>query len=261
MFSIPIYGHRGCRALYPENSLEGFQHALNLGIQGIELDVVISKDGNVVVSHEPWMHKFYCTLPNSEDITEEHNLFQMDYKNIKKFDTGSKFYLPFPLQEKLPTYKPLLKEVLHFCNDLEEDFLIILELKSETKWINKYQPILIEYVQLVESVLRNIGCNHRLLIQSFDSQILNTYYHFYPYHCFGLLVENNYSVEQNLSFLNFTPHFYNQEFTYYTENQIKHLHSLNIRTIAWTVNDYNVGRKLEEWNIDGIITDNPLTFM
>ena len=140
MFSTPIYGHRGCRALYPENSLEGFQHALNLGIQGIELDVVISKDGHVVVSHEPWMHPRYCQAPNHREITQEYNLFQMNYEEIKTFDTGSKFYLPFPLQEKLPTYKPLLKDFLELCNRFEGNLFIILELKSEKNWINKYQP-------------------------------------------------------------------------------------------------------------------------
>ena len=69
MFSTPIYGHRGCRALYPENSLEGFQYTLELGVQGIELDVVISNDEKVVVSHEPWMHKSYCMTPKNEEIT------------------------------------------------------------------------------------------------------------------------------------------------------------------------------------------------
>ncbi len=260
MFSIPIYGHRGCRALYPENSLEGFQYVLELGIQGIELDVVVSKDNQVVVSHEPWMHRQYCTDPNNKEITKEYNLFQMNYDQIKQFDTGSKFYLSYPLQKKIPTYKPLLKEVIELCNNYEHELFFILELKSERHWVNQYQPSLIKYVKLVEEVLQKIGYKHNLLIQSFDPQILNTYHYFYPDHCFGLLVENDLSIDQNLHLLDFRPHFYNQEFIYYTKSQIDYLHSLGIQTVAWTVNDYDIGEKLAEWKIDGIITDNPLIF-
>ena len=54
-----IYGHRGFRGKFPENSILGFQKAIELGITGIELDVVVNKDKQLVISHEPFFQKEY----------------------------------------------------------------------------------------------------------------------------------------------------------------------------------------------------------
>lgn len=261
MKKTPIYGHRGCRSLYPENSLEGFQYALNLGIQGIELDVVISKDKQVVLSHEPWMDKRYCLDKQKNEIDTMYNLFKMDYTEIQEFDTGSKFYINFPLQEKIQTYKPLLKELIDLVNQQEKAIFFILELKSEKEWDTIFQPSLTEYVELVETEIQELNPRHELLIQSFDPKILNKYHHLYSYHSFGLLVENENSIDKNLSLLDFKPHFYNQDFQLLSPKNIQYLHSLNIQTIAWTINDKDIGNKLIEWKIDGIITDNPTIFI
>ena len=52
--NLDIQGHRGCRGLMPENTLPAFQKALELGVTTLEMDLVISKDHQVVVSHEPF---------------------------------------------------------------------------------------------------------------------------------------------------------------------------------------------------------------
>ena len=64
-----IYGHRGARGVLPENSIEGFIYAAGLGIYGVEMDVVISKDKKVVVSHEPWMNPKTCTKPDYSKVS------------------------------------------------------------------------------------------------------------------------------------------------------------------------------------------------
>jgi glycerophosphoryl diester phosphodiesterase len=61
-----IHGHRGCRGYFPENTLQGFLHAATLDIDAIEMDVVISKDHEVVVSHELYMHRKKCLWPRFE---------------------------------------------------------------------------------------------------------------------------------------------------------------------------------------------------
>ena len=50
-----LQGHRGCRGLMPENTIPAMLYAMDLGVTTLELDVVISADGKVVVSHEPWI--------------------------------------------------------------------------------------------------------------------------------------------------------------------------------------------------------------
>ena len=49
-------GHRGCRALMPENTIPAMLHALDLGVTTLEMDVVITKDNQVILSHEPFFN-------------------------------------------------------------------------------------------------------------------------------------------------------------------------------------------------------------
>ena len=65
---IEIQGHRGARGLFPENTISAFLEAVKWGVDGIEMDVVISRDHQVVVSHEPWMSAIYYTKPNGEVV-------------------------------------------------------------------------------------------------------------------------------------------------------------------------------------------------
>ena len=68
LFRPQIHGHRGCRGLRPENTLPAFLHALELGVDVLEMDVVISADQQVVVSHEPWLSSLLCLDPAGQRI-------------------------------------------------------------------------------------------------------------------------------------------------------------------------------------------------
>ena len=80
-----IFGHRGCRGILPENSIEGFQKAIDLGADGIEFDAVVNKDKQIVISHEPYMEQKYCLIPDREKVKhgKEFNLFQMTQMEIE----------------------------------------------------------------------------------------------------------------------------------------------------------------------------------
>ena len=75
-----LQGHRGARGLFPENSLEGFISAVDLMVNTIEMDVVISKDKQVVVSHEPWISSTICWGRNDKPVAEGKglNIYQMN---------------------------------------------------------------------------------------------------------------------------------------------------------------------------------------
>ena len=76
-----LQGHRGARGLYPENSIEGFLAAVDLMVNTIELDVVISKDNKVVVSHEPWVSSVICWGIDDKPVPEGKglNMYEMTY--------------------------------------------------------------------------------------------------------------------------------------------------------------------------------------
>ena len=85
---------------------------LEQGADTLELDLVISKDKKVVVSHEPWFSFVISTGPDGKAITKEdekqHNIYAMTYDKIKKYDVGSRGNAGFPLQVAMKVNKPLL---------------------------------------------------------------------------------------------------------------------------------------------------------
>ena len=110
-----IQGHRGCRGLMPENSIDGFLKALDLGATTLEMDIAISKDGKVVVSHEPYISNSICTTLSGDSLVVEAgelNMYQMTYEEIKNYDCGSLRSNKFPEQQLQKSVKPLLEEVL-----------------------------------------------------------------------------------------------------------------------------------------------------
>ena len=106
-----IQGHRGARGLMPENTIPAFLKALDLGVDTLELDTVVSKNGKLVVSHEPFFSSEISLDPQGKTIPPEkqndYNIFKMDYALIKLFDVGSLGNRRFPEQQKVKTYKPL----------------------------------------------------------------------------------------------------------------------------------------------------------
>ena len=114
--NFDIQGHRGCRGLLPENTLPAFIKAMELGVTTVEMDVAITKDKLVVVSHEPWMNHEICSDKNGNEINRAdemgYNIYQMNYDEVKQFDCGSKTHPRFLYQQKIKTYKPLLSEVI-----------------------------------------------------------------------------------------------------------------------------------------------------
>src|SRR4026208_263192 len=87
-------GHRGCRGLMPENTIPAMLKALDLGVTTLEMDIVITKDKKVILSHEPWFESEITTKPDGNYIPAadamKYNIYQMDYAEVKKYDVGMK---------------------------------------------------------------------------------------------------------------------------------------------------------------------------
>lgn len=103
-------GHRGCRGILPENSMPAFLKALEYPIKTLELDIVVSGDGQLIISHEPWFNHAICTMPNGDKIPEvdamKLSLYKMSYDQIREFDCGSIGNERFPEQTKMQVQKP-----------------------------------------------------------------------------------------------------------------------------------------------------------
>src|SRR5688572_17965270 len=111
-----LQGHRGCRGLMPENTIPAMIKAVDLGVVTLEMDVVVTKDNQVLVSHEPYFSHEISTLANGDAIVEseerKYNIYHMRYDEVKSIDVGLKGHPRFRAQTKQKAYKPLLTDLI-----------------------------------------------------------------------------------------------------------------------------------------------------
>ena len=260
-----LQGHRGYRGLYPENSIEGFIKSIEIGVNTLELDVVISDDNQVVVSHEPWISSYICldSVGNKIiDDKEKYNLYKMDYVTISKFDCGIIGNKQFPEQNKISTFKPTLINTINVLEDYVVDNLIGLpnyniEIKSNPNTDFIFHPGVKEFSDLVISIVDSLNIIDRVTIQSFDFRILKYINKEYPNISLSVLVSENYNPYKNINDLGFLPDVYSPYYKNLNYNDIKFLKDKKIKIIPWTVNSYSDIAKILSLNIDGIISDYP----
>jgi Glycerophosphoryl diester phosphodiesterase len=261
-----VQGHRGARGLKPENTIPAFLAALNEGVTTIELDVAITKDQKVVISHEPWMNGDICfdstgnVIPKKEE--KKYNLYRMTYAEIKKFDCGSKGNERFPAQEKLKVSKPLLSEVIiavenHIKNYTKYEVDYNIEIKSMPEGDGKFHPKPQEFSEIVYNLINQYLPLERVVIQSFDFRVLKYWHEKYPEVRLAALVENKNGVEQNLAALGFNPSIYSPYYKLLQKEDVKFLHKKKVRVIPWTVNKSSEMLSLKGMGVDGFITDYP----
>ncbi|MDO7138323.1 glycerophosphodiester phosphodiesterase family protein [Algibacter lectus] len=258
---IDIQGHRGCRGLLPENSMPAFFKALDLGVDTLELDVAVSKDKIVVVSHEPYMNPVICLDTKGDTILDEdakkYNLYQMTLNDIQQFDCGSKYHPKFPNQEKVKTYKPSLSEVLKETKRINPAIKFNIEIKSDAEYYDVFTPKPKEFVALVLDVLNeNNECNETNL-QSFDLQILEEIKIQSPKMEVALLVEDNEIIIEKLNKMSYSPAIISPYYKLLNKEIVSDLKIRGFKVIPWTVNTEQDIKLMIDYNVNGIITDYP----
>ncbi len=259
-----LQGHRGARGLFPENSLEGFIAAVELQVNTIEMDVVISKDNKVVVSHEPWMNSTICVGLNEKPIPEGKGLttYNMTYDEITNYNCGSRPHPDFPLQVKIPTFKPLLSEVITEVEtrvaELELPSVYYnIEIKSTPDGDAIFHPKPEVFCKLVLGVVQAENIQDRTIIQSFDVRALQAMKKLESSIPLALLIEETNGFENDLENLGFTPAIYSPYFPLVTKELVQSCKDKNIKLIPWTVNEEEDMVRLLDFGVDGIITDYP----
>ena len=260
--TMDIQGHRGCRGLYPENSLPAFSKAIELGVHTLELDVVISKDHKVVVSHEPYMNHLIALDVYGNTISKEkglsYNLYQMTYDSIQMYDCGSKVHPRFPEQKKLKVYKPLLDEVIVLGDSMTNKTIRYnIEIKSLPEYDCIYTPNVEEFVKLVVEVIRSKKISERTTLQSFDLRALEFIKQQAPDITIALLVDDKESIQEKLKALSFQPDILSPYFKLLSAENVREFQEANLKVIPWTLNEINDMQQMIDFKVDGIITDYP----
>ncbi|WP_232817867.1 glycerophosphodiester phosphodiesterase family protein [Winogradskyella tangerina] len=258
---VDIQGHRGCRGLLPENSLPAFEKAIDLGVHTLELDIAITKDRKVVVSHEPFMSRTICYDPEGNNIPEEmdmaYNLFEMTHDEIKRFDCGSKFHSKFSNQEKIKTYKPLLSEVFELVKAKKADVKFNIEIKSKPSYYGIYTPQPNDYVKIVIDEINTYDMFEFVNLQSFDLNILEEIKKQSPNMPVALLIDEDESINTKLSQLSYKPEIISPYFKLLSQEETQKFQSEGYLIIPWTVNESADMKTMLSWKVDGIITDYP----
>lgn len=268
---LEIHGHRGCRGLMPENTVAAMIKALDLGVTTLEMDVVITKDKKVLVSHEPWFGSEITTKPDGTFIKAgeamQYNIYEMNYDEIKKYDVGLKPHPRFPKQEKIKAVKPLLSDLL---DSVAESMKVRRRpfpyFNIETKCLpagdNKFHPKPEEFIELLMAVIKEKQIEERVIIQSFDFRTLKYLHEKYSSIKTSMLIEDSDEddFDGQLKRLGYTPQYYSPNYELVDATLVKQVHDKGMKIIPWTVNDEKQIKKLRKMGVDGIITDYPDLF-
>jgi len=269
--SIDWQGHRGCRGLYPENTIQAMLKAIDLGVSTLELDVVITKDKQVILSHEPFMSAEISTNPEGKSITaseeKTYNIYQLDYAAIQTWDVGLKPHPRFPQQEKTPAKKPLLTDVIDAVEAYTRMHNIPpvqynIETKSDPEGDDIFHPKPAEFVNLLLAVIEHKGITPRTIIQSFDVRTIQLVHTQYPELKTAFLVENTSAKELNtqLKTLGFIPTIFSPAYQFVDQKLVNSCHKKGMQVIVWTVNTLPEMQKMLDLGVDGIISDYPNLF-
>jgi glycerophosphoryl diester phosphodiesterase len=264
--NLDIQGHRGCRGLLPENTIEGFLRAVDLGVTTLELDVVISKDSQVVVSHEPFFNHEITTHPDGTEINEAnaktYNIYEMTYEEVKSYDVGSKGNPKFPIQTKIKAYKPTLSALI----DTVEQYIKTkslssvhynIEIKYDKNEENKYHPSAEVFTKLVYDLIITKGMKEKSNIQCFDEKPLNILHKIDASMATAFLVGETGHVTEKLAKLDYKPTIYSPHYRLVDEALVKYCHENSIKIIPWTVNEEKEIIHIIKIGVDGIISDYP----
>jgi glycerophosphoryl diester phosphodiesterase len=260
-------GHRGARGIMPENTIPAFLKALEFPeVKTLELDVAVSADGKLIVSHEPWFSSEITTKPNGTPVQSEEaknlKLFNLSYENIKTYDTGLRGNKRFPEQQRQRVHKPSLSDLVlavrEACTRTKRTFpQFNIEIKSMPEWDGIFTPPIAQFCQIVVDEITALGIENNCFVQSFDPRGLEVVHKLNPKLKTCLLVENLNGVEANLSQLSYKPDVYSPYYNLLRKKDVALCHKMGLKVVPWTVNNPDDMRRLMRYGVDGIITDYP----
>jgi glycerophosphoryl diester phosphodiesterase len=258
--AIDVQGHRGARSVLPENSLPGLKHALELGVNTLEFDMGVSKDGVVVVIHDQQINPVICQNKDGTEITEDLWVHQLNLDQIKNFDCGSKQNPRFPKQVTVPgTEIPTLAEVFEMVTSSDAANAKTVAFNIETKSNpNKphAQPAAQEFVAAVLKVVQQFNLESRVTLQSFDPATLIAAKNMAPDLQLALLLEHkpeDWVEAAEAAGADIVSPYHKL----IGRKDVEEIQDAGLAVIPWTANSKRQWSRLMKLGVDGIITDDP----
>jgi glycerophosphoryl diester phosphodiesterase len=268
---IEIQGHRGARGIAPENTIPGFQIAMESGAEGLELDLAMTSDGHLVVSHDPFVNRDVCLYPNGKPISDLIRIRSLTLEQVQEFDCGTIKNPLFPHQIPIKGARiPSLQEVFKLVE--KSNIFLSLEIKTYEaypEWTATPQEVVSEMVRMIHAN----SLEKRVRILSFDSRV------------FPLLKEQNLKSPKallledgNFRMLSarhdvpgiegraelgmialaqkFEVDILSPNYKLLNQERVKAIQAAGFKVITWTVN-HGDWESVARMDVDGIITDYP----
>ncbi len=258
---INNFAHRGARSLAPENTMPAIRKAWEIGTQGVEVDVRISRDGELVLHHDQ-------TLSRTTNVAEiypdrsKNPLETFSLAELQRLDGGSWFIAADPFAQiqagalspeemkEIPNSRiPLLSEVLRYLR--EKKWRINLELKQPSA------PM--QHFPLVEAVIALIQKEHidqkKIIISSFEHENLRIAQKATPTIEVNALIGRN-AVGRN-NWADFEFRIYNANAAYISKAQIHAARKKGCKVNLYTVNKLPDMKRFIHWGVETLITDYP----
>jgi glycerophosphoryl diester phosphodiesterase len=246
---ILVHGHRGARAMRPENTIPAFKYAIDVGVDFLEMDVAVTKDNVLVISHDPHMNPEICAGPHPGVAIHEITL-----RELREYDCGVLKNPHFPKQQPVPgTRVPTLDEVLSLSARGNIQFNI--ETKSYPDHPELTPPPDI-FAKMMLDVIRKHKLDSRVIVQSFDFRTLRAMKRMAPNIRLAALWEGGarpfVEIAREGEAGIISPHY-----PLVTIDQVQASHAAKLEVVPWTANARKDWQSLVDAGVDAIISDDP----
>jgi glycerophosphoryl diester phosphodiesterase len=246
---ILVHGHRGARARKPENTIPAFQYAIDAGVDALEMDMAVTKDNVIVISHDPILEPPVCSGPEPKAV-----IHTLTLKQVQEWDCGRVQNPNFPTQEAIPgTRMPTLDDVFKLAQEGSFDYNIETKIFPDKP---QYTPTPEVFARMVLGKVRQYKLDKRIILQSFDFRTLAAMKKLAPEIRLSALTETDtrpFSViaaEANADII--SPHF-----KLVTPAKVAEAHAAHLQVVPWTADTPQEWDKLIDAKVDAIISDDP----
>ena len=277
-YIVDVQAHRGGMGLLPANTLEAMKNAVDLGVNTLEMDIVVTKDKKVILSHDKYFTAEETTRPDGTPIKKEdprEYMWKMTYEEIAKYDVGMRQHPNYPEQKTLPAIRPLLSDVLSFIENYTEEKNMApmkynIEIKADPDWNGGIEgedwPVYNEMVDICLKVLNSFNLGDRLIVQTFDERALAYMNEKYPELQLSYLVggdEVRWLENKEMNFdaildnIGFVPEWFSPASIFVNKSCVDEAHRRGMKVVTWTVDNYEEMIRMIDAGVDAVISNYP----
>jgi glycerophosphoryl diester phosphodiesterase len=262
LFSLPAYamdiqGHRGARGHLPENTLPAFRYAVELGVDTVELDVGVTRDGVVVIHHDRRLNPDVARGPDGNWVASPApTIFSLNYSELQQFDVGrirpgSEYATRFPHQKPIDgTRVPKLSDLFYLNDKIHFNIEVKISPDAPGETLGP-EP----FARAVIAEVRKARVESRSTIQSFDFRINKVVEREAPEIATAYLTNGKDSDPARVRAAGARK--WSPDFRDLDPAKIAAARAAGMKIVVWTVNEPADIKRMFDWGIDGIISDYP----